>query len=63
MNRSAGIILGMPPLTGDNAKEIATNLGTILAAVNPKQTIGLFESYGGNDEPIDPLLTKFLEVS
>ena len=62
VNRSAGIVLGMPPLTGDNAKEIAINLGTILAAVNPKQTIGLFESYGGNDEPIDPLLTKFLEA-
>jgi len=62
VNRSAGIILGMPPLTGDNAKEIAINVGTILAAVNPKQTIGLFESYGGNDEPIDPLLTKFLEA-
>lgn len=62
VNRSAGIVLGMPPLTGDNSREITNNLGTILAAVNPKQTIGLFESYGGNDEPIDPLFTKFLEA-
>jgi flavin reductase (DIM6/NTAB) family NADH-FMN oxidoreductase RutF len=62
VNRSAAIVLGMPPLAGENNGEITTNLGTILAAVQTKQLIGLYESYGGNDEPLDPLLTKFREV-
>jgi flavorubredoxin/flavin reductase (DIM6/NTAB) family NADH-FMN oxidoreductase RutF len=60
--RAAGIIIGMPPLSGSNLKETTSNIGTILAAANGKQAVGMFESYGDNDEPIDPLLTKFKEV-
>jgi flavin reductase (DIM6/NTAB) family NADH-FMN oxidoreductase RutF len=52
----------MPPLQGQNQDEITANLGTILAAANEKQVIGMFESYGDNDEPIDPLATKFRDV-
>ncbi len=59
---SGGIVVGMPPLSGSFSKEITTNLGTILAAANQKQVVGLFESYGGDDEPIDPLLIKFRDV-
>ncbi|MGL5036067.1 MAG: flavin reductase, partial [Microcystaceae cyanobacterium] len=62
VHRSTALVLGMPPLTGDKLKEITPNLATILAAANSKQWIGLYESYGGNDEPIDPLLTKFREL-
>lgn len=63
VGRSTGIVIGMPPLSGNNSKEITANIGTILAAVKPKkQVIGMFESYGGDDEPIDPLLTKFKEA-
>ncbi|MEA5418755.1 diflavin flavoprotein [Spirulina sp. CCNP1310] len=57
--RAAGLVIGMPPTSGDNATETATSLSTILASTSDKQVVGLFESYGGNDEPIDPLLTKF----
>ncbi|TVQ52367.1 MAG: MBL fold metallo-hydrolase [Spirulina sp. DLM2.Bin59] len=57
--RAVGLVIGMPPTSGDNATETATSLSTILASVSDKQVVGLFESYGGNDEPIDPLLTKF----
>ncbi|RMF22986.1 MAG: MBL fold metallo-hydrolase, partial [Cyanobacteria bacterium J083] len=59
VNRATGIVLGMPPLSGNNLQDITANIGTILAAVNDKQVIGMYESYGGDDEPIDPLLTKF----
>jgi flavorubredoxin/flavin reductase (DIM6/NTAB) family NADH-FMN oxidoreductase RutF len=62
VSRATGIILGMPPLQGQNQDEITANLGTILAAANEKQVIGMFESYGDNDEPIDPLATKFRDV-
>lgn len=59
---AVGIVIGTPPVSGINAQEITGNLGTILASVNPKQYIGMFESQGGDDEPILPLFNKFLEV-
>ncbi len=62
VSRAAGLVIGMPPLSGDNLQETTASLGTILVAAKEKQYIGIFESYGGNDEPIDPLLTKFREV-
>ena len=62
VSRASGIVLGMPPLSGYNHQDIVANVGTILAAAKEKQVIGMFESYGDNDEPIDPLLTKFRDV-
>ncbi|MEL7007589.1 MAG: diflavin flavoprotein [Cyanobacteria bacterium J06588_4] len=62
VNRSVGIVLGMPPLAGKNQEDIEANLGTVLAAAKDKQLIGAFESYGDDDEPIDPLVTKFREA-
>ena len=62
VSRAAGIVLSMPPLSGNNLQEIIANVGTALAASKEKQFIGMFESYGGDDEPIDPLLTKFREA-
>jgi flavorubredoxin/flavin reductase (DIM6/NTAB) family NADH-FMN oxidoreductase RutF len=61
-SRASALIIGMPPLSGSHLKETTTSMGTILAAANSKQSIAMFESYGGDDEPVDPLLTKFLEV-
>ena len=61
-SRASALIIGMPPLSGNHLKEITKNIGTILAAANKKQLVSMFESYGGDDEPIDPLLTKFFEV-
>ncbi|HEY9890298.1 MAG TPA: diflavin flavoprotein [Candidatus Sericytochromatia bacterium] len=59
VNRMAGIVIGMPPASNATA---ASALGTVLAAANSKQAIGIFESYGGDDEPIDPLLRRFRDV-
>ena len=62
VERATAIVIGMPPLSGNLSQEITTNIGTILATVKNKQFIGMFESYGGDDEPIDTLLTKFREL-
>lgn len=59
VNRMAGIVIGMPPVTNTTA---AAAIGTILAAAKSKQAIGIFESYGGDDEPIDPLLRQFRDL-
>ncbi|MBE9059556.1 diflavin flavoprotein [cf. Phormidesmis sp. LEGE 11477] len=62
VSRSTGIIIGMPPSTGKGSEETRAALGTVLAGVNGKKTFGLFESYGGDDEPIDPLHTKLQDL-
>jgi len=62
VSRSTGIIVGMPPSTGKGSEETRAALGTILAGVNNKKTFGLFESYGGDDEPIDTLQTKLQDL-
>lgn len=62
VSRSTGVIIGMPPSTGKGSEETRAALGTILAGVSSKKTFGLFESYGGDDEPIDPLQTKLQDL-
>lgn len=62
VSRAAGVIIGMPSLSGPNTKETTATLGTILAATKAKQFVGLFESYGDDDEPIDPLLNKLRDA-
>ncbi|PSB05040.1 diflavin flavoprotein [Merismopedia glauca] len=57
-SRSTGIVIGTPPAS-DQYMQAA--LGTLLAAVKEKQTVAIFECYGGDDEPIDPLVTRFKE--
>lgn len=59
VNRSAGMAIGMPPASSTTA---AAAMGTVLAAAKSKQAIGIFESYGGDDEPIDPLLRQFRDL-
>lgn len=59
VNRMAGIVIGMPPVANNTA---AAAIGTILAAAKSQQAIGIFESYGGDDEPIDPLLRQFRDL-
>ncbi|HEY9608923.1 diflavin flavoprotein [Allocoleopsis sp.] len=56
VGRAAGIAIGMPPVS---SKIATAAVGTVLAAAKSKQVIGIFESYGGDDEPIDPLLNQF----
>ncbi|MEC4803943.1 MAG: diflavin flavoprotein [Jaaginema sp. PMC 1079.18] len=62
VSRAAGVVMGMPSLSGANTKDTTATIGTILAATHDKQCVGLFESYGDDDEPIDPLLNKFRDA-
>jgi flavorubredoxin/flavin reductase (DIM6/NTAB) family NADH-FMN oxidoreductase RutF len=58
--RVQGLVICTPP-SGSTASAKAA-LGTLVAAVNDKQTIGLFEAYGGDDEPIDTLTNRFRDL-
>ncbi|MBD2340623.1 flavin reductase [Calothrix sp. FACHB-156] len=55
--RCAGLVLGVPPVS--SSPNIQAALSTVLGSVKEKQAIGVFETGGGDDEPIDPLLSKF----
>ncbi len=57
VSRCAGLIVGLPPASG--AASIQSALSTVLGSAKEKQAIGVFETGGGDDEPIDPLLSKF----
>ncbi|WP_088242695.1 diflavin flavoprotein [Calothrix rhizosoleniae] len=56
VSRCAGIIISTPPTSNE---DMQTAISTILGSVNEKQAVGVCESGGGDDEPIDLLLGKF----
>lgn len=62
VERSSAIVVGMPPASGEKATDTNATLGTILASVSSKQAIGVFESYGDDDEPIDTIKTRFSDL-
>ncbi|MEH2117714.1 diflavin flavoprotein [Nostoc sp.] len=57
VSRCTGLIVGLPPASG--AASIQAALSTVLGSAKEKQAIGVFETGGGDDEPIDPLVSKF----
>lgn len=57
--RASGMIVGMPPSANVTAQAAISSL---LAVVKDKQVIGLFECYGDDDEPIDPLRRNFIDM-
>jgi flavorubredoxin/flavin reductase (DIM6/NTAB) family NADH-FMN oxidoreductase RutF len=56
--RASGIIIGMPPSTSVTAQ---AGISSLLAVAKDKQFVGFFESFGGDDEPIDYLQRQFIE--
>ncbi|NJK40389.1 MAG: MBL fold metallo-hydrolase [Acaryochloridaceae cyanobacterium SU_2_1] len=61
INDVAAFVITTAPAAGPHATTTQAALSTILAAAKDKQFFGVFESYGGNDQPIDPLLSRFKE--
>ncbi|MBD2356748.1 flavin reductase [Tolypothrix sp. FACHB-123] len=59
VGQAAGLVISMP---SQNSVTAHAAIGTILAAAHQKQTIGLLESGGGEDEPVYPLRNKFQEL-
>ena len=61
VNCAAGLVVGMPPQLGQMGQSAATHpaLNMLLTTAKNKQVIGLFETGGGQDEPIYPLRNQF----
>jgi flavorubredoxin/flavin reductase (DIM6/NTAB) family NADH-FMN oxidoreductase RutF len=62
VSHAAGVVIGMPPQSGDAAAVTQTALSTILASMNSKQAVGLFEVGGGDDESVYPLRNRLQEA-
>ncbi|TBR60804.1 MBL fold metallo-hydrolase [Mastigocladus laminosus UU774] len=59
VGRCAGIVVGTPPVSNPATQ---TALSTVLGSTKEKQAVGIFESNGGDDEPIYPLMNKFRDL-
>jgi len=57
--RAAGIAIGLPPT---NLTAAQAGISSILAVARDKQVVGLFECFGGEDEPIDNLRRQFIDL-
>nr|AUG32357.1 flavoprotein [Paulinella longichromatophora] len=42
--------------------EMQESISTLLAALNPKQWVAVYDAYGGNDEPIDTITAKLRNI-
>jgi len=62
VNGVSAFVMTTPPASGRHATKAQAAISTILAAAKSKQIFGVFESYGGDDQPIDPLLSRFKEL-
>lgn len=59
---ATGLVIGMPPQTGTYAATTHAALSTILVAAHARQSVGLFETGGGDDEVVYPLRNRFKEI-
>ena len=62
VSMAAGLVIGTAPITGQAAATAQTALNTILATAKAKQSVGVFESGGGDSESVYPLLSKFRDL-
>ena len=56
IGEASAVVLPTPPANPD--AELQKNWGTLLAALHAKQPVGLYDAYGGNDEPIDAVASQ-----
>ena len=57
---SKAVVIPTWPTEADN--DLKNSLGTLFAALKPKQLTAIYDSFGGNDEPIDELRNKLREL-
>lgn len=62
MGSASGVVVGMPSQSAPDVVQQQALLSTLLAAANPKQTFGLFECGGEDDEPVHPLRQNLQEA-
>jgi flavorubredoxin/flavin reductase (DIM6/NTAB) family NADH-FMN oxidoreductase RutF len=56
VGEAAAVVVPTWPAQAD--PDLQASIGTLLAALNPKQWVGVYDAFGGNDEPIDTLAAR-----
>ncbi len=60
ISESKAVVIPTWPLDADN--DLKNSLGTLFAALKTKQLTAIYDSFGGNDEPIDALANQLREL-
>ncbi|MEB3199189.1 MAG: diflavin flavoprotein [Synechococcaceae cyanobacterium] len=56
IGEAAAVVVPTWPAAAD--AELQASVGTLLAALKPKQWVAVYDAYGGNDEPIDTVASQ-----
>ena len=56
IGEAAAVVVPTWPSQADS--DLQASIGTLLAALHPKQWVGLYDAFGGNDEPIDTVASR-----
>ena len=48
----------VPTWPAEADSDLQASIGTMLAALHPKQLVGVYDAFGGNDEPIDAVANQ-----
>ncbi len=48
----------VPPWPAEADADLQASVGTLLAALKPKQWVAVYDAYGGNDQPIDTVASQ-----
>jgi len=56
VGEAAAVVVPTWPAQGD--AELQSSVGTLLAALQPRQWVASYDAYGGNDEPIDTVASQ-----
>ncbi|EAQ70449.1 flavoprotein involved in Mehler reaction [Synechococcus sp. RS9909] len=48
----------VPTWPAEADSDFQASIGTLLAALHPKQLVGVYDAFGGNDEPIDAVASQ-----
>ncbi len=52
----------VPTWPAEPEADLQAQIGTLLAALKPKQLVGCYDSFGGNDKPIDTVIGQLREL-
>jgi flavorubredoxin/flavin reductase (DIM6/NTAB) family NADH-FMN oxidoreductase RutF len=56
VGEASAVVVPTWPANAD--ADLQASIGTLLAALNPKQWVAVYDAYGGNDEPIDTVASQ-----
>ena len=56
IGEASAVVVPTWPAAAD--ADLQASIGTLLAALNPKQWVAVYDAYGGNDEPIDTVASQ-----